>query len=118
MPKKMHSRDTTVLIDLLWFNVVHYSSLFSTFFNLATIVPILANFLVYCYVQPVQIKKNLYNQSSHYENYKMQCFLQGPPLCLIHIENYQFCGRLDSGAPKGTSRAEAMSNSKKSSLYP
>jgi len=24
----MHSRDKTVLIDLLWFNVVHYSSLF------------------------------------------------------------------------------------------
>jgi len=26
--KEMHSRDTTVLIDLLWFNVVHYPSLF------------------------------------------------------------------------------------------
>jgi len=30
----MHSRDTTVLIDLhvLWFNVVHFSSLFQYFF--------------------------------------------------------------------------------------
>jgi len=28
----MHSRDTTVLIDLLWFNVVQYSSLFQYFF--------------------------------------------------------------------------------------
>jgi len=34
----MHSRDTTVLIDLLWFKVVHYSS---TSFDLATIVPAL-----------------------------------------------------------------------------
>jgi len=30
--KEMHSRDTTVLIDLLWFNVVHYSSLFQYVF--------------------------------------------------------------------------------------
>jgi len=37
----MHSRDTTVLIDLLWFNFVHYSSLFQYFFDLATIVPTL-----------------------------------------------------------------------------
>jgi len=29
----MHSRDTTVLMDLLWFNVVHYSSLFQYFFS-------------------------------------------------------------------------------------
>jgi len=28
----MHSRDTTVLIDFQWFNVVHYSSLFQYFF--------------------------------------------------------------------------------------
>jgi len=28
----MHSRDTTVLIDLPWFNVVHYSGLFQHFF--------------------------------------------------------------------------------------
>jgi len=27
--KEMHSRDTAVLINLLWFNVVHYSVLFS-----------------------------------------------------------------------------------------
>jgi len=40
IPKKeMHSRDTTVLIDLLWFNVMHYSSLFQYFFW--------SNFLVY-----------------------------------------------------------------------
>jgi len=36
----MHSRDTTVLTDLLWFNVVHYSSLFQYFF-LSTMVPTL-----------------------------------------------------------------------------
>jgi len=29
----MHSSDTTVLIDLLRFNVVHYSSLFQYFFS-------------------------------------------------------------------------------------
>jgi len=29
----MHSRDTTVLIDLLWFDVMHYSSLFQYFFR-------------------------------------------------------------------------------------
>jgi len=28
---EMHSKDTTVLIYLLWFNVVHYSSLFQYF---------------------------------------------------------------------------------------
>jgi len=38
--KKMHSRDTTVLIDLLWYNIVHYSSLFQYFFQ-STIVPTL-----------------------------------------------------------------------------
>jgi len=33
IPKKeMHSRNTTVLINLLRFNVVHYSSLFQYFF--------------------------------------------------------------------------------------
>jgi len=32
--KEMHSRDTTVLIDLLWFNVMHYSSLFQYFFSI------------------------------------------------------------------------------------
>jgi len=37
----MHSRDAAVLIDLLWFNVVYYSSLFHYFFQ-ATMVPILA----------------------------------------------------------------------------
>jgi len=41
---EMHSRAQQVLIDLLWFNVVHYSS---TFFNLATMFSTLANFLVY-----------------------------------------------------------------------
>jgi len=30
----MHGKDATVLIDLLWFNVVHYSSLFQYFFDL------------------------------------------------------------------------------------
>jgi len=39
--KEMHSKDTTVLIDLLWFNVVHYSSLFPYFFQ-STMVPTLA----------------------------------------------------------------------------
>jgi len=34
----MHSMDTIVLIDLLWFNVVHYSSLFQYFFQ-STMVP-------------------------------------------------------------------------------
>jgi len=28
----MHSRDAKILIDLLWFNVVYYSSLFQYFF--------------------------------------------------------------------------------------
>jgi len=41
----MHSRDATVLIDLLWFNVVHNSSLFQYFFQ-ATMVKI-PNLLVY-----------------------------------------------------------------------
>jgi len=30
----MHSRDATVLIGLLWFNVLHYSSLFQYFFSI------------------------------------------------------------------------------------
>jgi len=30
----MHSRDATVLIDLLWFNVAHYSSLSQYFFSI------------------------------------------------------------------------------------
>jgi len=30
----MHSKDATVLIDLLWFNVVHYSSLFRYFVSI------------------------------------------------------------------------------------
>jgi len=29
----MHTRDTTVLIDFLWFNVIHNSSLFQYFFR-------------------------------------------------------------------------------------
>jgi len=37
----MHSRDATVLIDLLWFNVVHYSSLFQYFFPIYYMVPTL-----------------------------------------------------------------------------
>jgi len=36
----MHSRDTTVLIDLLWFNVVYYSSLFQYFLQ-STMAPTL-----------------------------------------------------------------------------
>jgi len=28
----MHSRDITILIALLWFSIVHYSSLFQYFF--------------------------------------------------------------------------------------
>jgi len=32
--KGIHSRDTTVLIDLLWFNVMYYSSLFQYFFSI------------------------------------------------------------------------------------
>ena len=35
----MHSRDITILIVLLWFSIVHYSS---TYFNQSTIVPTLA----------------------------------------------------------------------------
>jgi len=30
---EMHSRDTTILIDLLWFNVMHYSRLFKYVFD-------------------------------------------------------------------------------------
>jgi len=45
----MHSRDTTVLIDLLWFNVVHYSSLFTRvpilFENAKILVYLLVNFV-------------------------------------------------------------------------
>jgi len=53
----MHSRDATVLIDLLWFNVVHYTpACFSTFFKLYTMVPTLANFLVYLFVN---LKNNI-----------------------------------------------------------
>jgi len=45
--KEIHSRDTTVLIDLLWFNIVHY---FNTFFR-STMVPTLVdNILVYLFV--------------------------------------------------------------------
>jgi len=33
----MHSRDATVLIDLLWFNVMHYSTLFQYFFMVPTL---------------------------------------------------------------------------------
>jgi len=50
----MHSRDTTVLIDLLWFNVVHYSSWFQYLFSIYYIVPTpvensyLFSVLVYC----------------------------------------------------------------------
>jgi len=36
----MHSRDATVLIDLLWFNVVQYSNLFQYFFR-STMAPTL-----------------------------------------------------------------------------
>jgi len=32
--KEMHIRDPTVLIDLLWFNVVYYSSLFQYFISI------------------------------------------------------------------------------------
>jgi len=40
--KELHSRDATVfLIDFLWFNVVHYSSLFQYFFFQSTMVPTL-----------------------------------------------------------------------------
>jgi len=38
--KDMHRKDTKVLINLLWFNVVHYSSLFQYFFQ-STMVPTL-----------------------------------------------------------------------------
>jgi len=39
--KGMYSKDTTFLIDLLSFNVMHYSSLFLCFFQ-STMVPNLA----------------------------------------------------------------------------
>jgi len=41
IPYQKDSRDATVLIDLLWFNVVHYSSLFQYFFFRSTKVPTL-----------------------------------------------------------------------------
>ena len=37
----MHSRDITILIILLWFSIVHYSSLFLHFFDRSTIIPTL-----------------------------------------------------------------------------
>jgi len=37
----MHSRDTTVLVDLLWFNVLYYSSLFQYFLFWSTNIPTL-----------------------------------------------------------------------------
>jgi len=36
----MHNRDTNFLIDLLWFNAVHYSNLFQ-YFLIYTMVPTL-----------------------------------------------------------------------------
>jgi len=45
----MHSKDTTVLIDLLWFNVVQYSSLFQYFFQSSYYCPYSTNFLVYLF---------------------------------------------------------------------
>jgi len=60
----MHSRDATVLIDLLWFNVVHYSSLFLYFFKLlwSLLKLKIPNFLVYynylAVVTYMDMKKN------------------------------------------------------------
>ena len=36
----MHISDITILIVLLWFSIVHYSSLFSVLFYVPTIVPV------------------------------------------------------------------------------
>jgi len=36
----MHSKNATILIDLLWFNVMHYC-LFQYFFSWSTMVPTL-----------------------------------------------------------------------------
>jgi len=52
----MHSRDATVLIDLLWFNVVHYSSLFQYFFW-STKIP---NFLMHLFVNFFQFGNTIF----------------------------------------------------------
>jgi len=46
----MHSRDTTVLIDLLWFYVMQYSSLFRYFFPIYYGPYSSWEFLVYSFV--------------------------------------------------------------------
>jgi len=43
----MHSRDTTVLIDFLWLNVVHYSSLFQYFFQSIVVPDLVEKFLIF-----------------------------------------------------------------------
>jgi len=48
---------STVLIGLLWFNVVHYSSLFQYFFW-STMVPTLVDCLVYLLQLRVKDKKS------------------------------------------------------------
>jgi len=42
----MHSRDIKNLIISLWFNVMHYSSLFQYFFQ-STVVPALVEILIF-----------------------------------------------------------------------
>jgi len=49
--KEMHSRDTTVLIDFLWFNVVHYSSLFLYFFQSTMVPTLVENSYVHLFVE-------------------------------------------------------------------
>jgi len=55
----MHSRNTvyaTILIDLLWFNVVHYSSLFQYFFQSSYYVPYFnLKFLIFVYLFHLKI---------------------------------------------------------------
>jgi len=47
----MHNRDITVLIDLPWFNVVHYSTLFQYFFSIYYGPYSSWKFLVYLFVK-------------------------------------------------------------------
>jgi len=61
----MNSKDKTVLIDILWLNVVHYSSLFQYFFR-STVVPTLLLIFsaLVCYffgntVMTIMIEKNV-----------------------------------------------------------
>jgi len=71
----MHSRDATILIVLLWFNVVHYSSLFQYFYVLY-MVPTLVEIPVYLFV-------NFFWKHYYYDYSGTALLLQVNP-CILH----------------------------------